>query len=521
MVPGVLVLLSQIAPVGTGRVEQEGTSFQAYDIASAGPFWVVAGEASVSNAPRAFAALFHESTLRCTLNVPEIPHFGQIFPESSGFFLWGTKSDTLFRFRVDTLCSVVMQDTLILPVPGEAVRFLPPDTVMVLKGDSLFWITPTGVVDSVILPSGVYIRDLLPLPDGSVGLVGWMDAPEDTTVIAADGWVGRLDRAGSLLFADTLKTPAEDELHRMVWLPETGALCVAGMVGGDGYVAWYTPSGIRIREARIGSPPGPLFPAWEWSEGCFLEEDVLVFPGWKSLYGFPDASPFFGVDRPGGQTDTVSLDLPFAQTTGVLPPLRLGPWYYGFVRNIMSGAGRGAVEYAIYADTEPPEGYPLAPDTVLGDVVWLALQVQDAFSGVDSVEIRFRHEGDSGWTVHVCRGEETCGVMVSLPENALMLEWYARAVDHAGNARRFPDSGVWTVVRVGVGEGTGLSPAPEIRVIPGGLRYRLPPATGLVVRDLQGRRILSRRGDRGVVYLEPGIYILQVGDRNIRVVIFP
>ncbi len=518
----VLVLLFQVLPSGIGRMEEVGMHVHAYDAAGTGSMWGLVGEKGNGQGWRvAFAALFENDAFRCTLEVPELSAFVRITPGLDGFSLWGQKgADTLVHVHADTLCNVQEQDTLVLSSPVEGLWPEPSDTVVVLSGDRVLWLVPGGVVDSVLLPSRVHVKDLLPLPDGSLGLVGWVEGLADTVVPPQDGWVARMDRSGDLLFADTLQSLNRDVLHRMVRFPETGVLCVAGMMDGDGYVAWYTPSGTRVREARVGAPADPFLPAWEWAQGCFLEEGMLVFPGWKSPYGFPDASPFMGVVQSDSRVDTVSLDLPFAQTTGVLRPFRLGSWRYGFVRNIISGMGWGAVEYALYEDHDPPDGDPVGPDTISGEMVWLAFQARDAFSGVDTVSLFFRYAGDSSWTVHRCREQEVCGTLVSLPEEATGLVWYARVVDHAGNARRFPDTGTWTVVRVGVTEGMGL-PAPEMKVVPGGLQYRLPTGMGLVILDLQGRKVFTRRGGRGRIALNPGTYILRVGNRTPRVVVIP
>lgn len=473
-----------------------------------------------------------ELGVRFVRDVPEVGVFHWVLPTSRGFAVWGVPRwgvwDTLLAYAVDTSGNLSPPDTLVFPFSVFRVWWTNDDSLLLLaRPDSgpsfLVWWAGNAPADTLPLPSGVHVYRVTVLSDRSVMMVGWFDAPADTLPFKADAWIGRLDRDGTLLWADTLSTPEPDQFLAVSSTHTPGLICAAGMEKRDGTLALYTLSGNRIATYRIGAQPEiPLVPMWEWGEACIKERETWVFLGWKSPGGFPDAYPWMGVVRPSGRVDTVSLDEPWMHTIQTFPPLRLRPWTYVFVRNVAE-AGDWMVRIVAYRDTARPHILPLTPDTVMGDTVLLHVAAVDSFSGVDTVEIFYQAEGDSLWQVHTCVAQDTCSVLVTFPPSTRILSWYARAVDQVGNAQTSPYPGAWTVVRVDVVESPAPLPSePRIRLIPGGLRYHLPEGVVLTVLDVTGR-VVARVGDRrvGRLRLKPGPYALETGGKIRKILILP
>lgn len=525
------ILLMAIPPVWGTTFSEQGWIYAIAGLTQRGGMALFSGYQKIADSSFGWLVGVDEQGLRFVRDVPGVAVFQWTLPTPQGFEAWALLRwsvwDTLIAYQVDPSGNLSPPETLVFPFPVYGIWWrADPDSLLLFalpdSNPALVWWAGSAPADTLPLPAGVHVHRGTVLPNRSLIVVGWLNAPGDTIPNASDGWIGKIGRNGALLWADTLSTPSRDAFFSVSFLPDQGLICATGMEGGDGVLALYASSGLRIATYRIGAQPDMPFPSmWEWGEACEREQETWVFPGWKSPGGPPDGFPWMGVVRPSGRVDTVSLDEPWIYTTETFPPLRLQPWTYVFTRNIIDHYGNGGVRIVMYRDTARPEIVPLTPDTVMGDTVLLQAAVVDSFSGVDTVEIFYREEDDSLWKTHVCMLQDTCGVQVILSPSTYTLFWYARGVDQAGNARNAPEGGVWTVVRVNVDEQASPAAKPRIRVIPGGLVFQDVREQRVTVLDAAGRvvaRFANR--DRMTLHLTPGVYAVQMGTQQ-KVVIVP
>ncbi|MCB2212669.1 T9SS type A sorting domain-containing protein [bacterium] len=155
------------------------------------------------------------------------------------------------RLWDDTYTDVLSLASLAPAATGQFIHVSARDSLLYLR-----WVDSDGTrlqTVTIVDPTGVDVRKIVPHPDGGFILVGKTNA---TTPDVGDAMVMRIDAAGTITWQQSWAVGNNDEASNVL-VDEDGNIIVVGRVGDylsgyDGFLWKLTPDGVTIWQNPIG-----------------------------------------------------------------------------------------------------------------------------------------------------------------------------------------------------------------------------------------------------------------------------